>query len=57
MFQQRTDTSLLTEHNVTVISFNSCVPMDKIFHRDSDLTCLQKVIILGSSFLIISQEF
>ncbi|KAH0617170.1 hypothetical protein JD844_028910 [Phrynosoma platyrhinos] len=23
---------------------HSCVPMDKIFHRDSDLTCLQKLL-------------
>ncbi|XP_062994405.1 deubiquitinase MYSM1 isoform X2 [Elgaria multicarinata webbii] len=23
---------------------HSCVPMDKIFHRDSDLTCLQKLM-------------
>lgn len=30
---------------------NSSVPMDKIFHRDSDLTCLQKVSFLLLFFL------
>ena len=28
------------------ISSNSSIPMDKIFRRDSDLTCLQKVSFL-----------
>ncbi|XP_048352612.1 deubiquitinase MYSM1 isoform X2 [Sphaerodactylus townsendi] len=29
---------------------HSCVPMDKIFHRDSDLTCLQKCVFFVLSF-------
>ncbi|XP_053099066.1 deubiquitinase MYSM1 isoform X2 [Hemicordylus capensis] len=30
---------------------SSCVPMDKIFHRDSDLTCLQKCVFVCPSTL------
>lgn len=40
----------------TCFSFNSSVPMDKIFHRDSDLTCLQKVSFL-LAFLILNVFF
>lgn len=37
---------LLPFYCFSCFSFNSSVPMDKIFHRDSDLTCLQKVSLL-----------
>lgn len=37
------------------ISSNSSVPMDKIFRRDSDLTCLQKVSFLQFNWLHCSQ--